>query len=312
MQKKTSLRKPPSRKPNLKSAASVKRPMRQGRPVRKGRKNKSPSMIRRVFSVFTLRRVFVIFIFALTMALASSVYWLFSSGKVSRFMDKSIYQIEQGIKGVGFSLEHIVVDGRIRTSRDGLLKKLKLKKGDFIYGIDLSQKIEFLKKLPWVHSVRVERRLPNTLFIKLIERHPIAFFQEKNKHYLVDTYGDIIGLFPLKDYPGFLVASGVGAAKKLPDLIRKVGAFESVYAKATGAIFVSERRWDLILNNDLIIKLPENDLEEALKHIEELEKEERLSSRIIDTIDLRNKGKIYFYMSQKGKKRQKKQRGKVA
>ena len=239
------------------------------------------------------------------------MYWFFSSGKATRLVAKTSHSFEKRIGSLGFTLQHIVVDGRIRTNTQDLMKELNLEKGQYIYSLDLSKTLERLQTLPWVHSARLERRLPDTLFVKLIEKHPVAFWQSKKKHYLVDTYGTLIGEFSLKDYPGYIVATGEGAAEKLPWLVQKIGAYEGIYAKATGAVFISQRRWDLVLNNVVTVKLPEDDIEGALERIAELEREDRLSSSNIDTIDLRSPGKVYFYLSKEGLKRKATGRGKA-
>ena len=241
-----------------------------------------------------------------------SVYWFFSSGKATRLVTKTTYGLKKGVGSLGFTLQHIIVDGRIRTKSKALMQSLGIKKDQYIYDVDLSKVLERVQGLPWVHSVRLERRLPDTLFVKLIEKHPVAFWQHKKKHYLVDTYGTLIGEFSLKDYPGYIVATGEGAPEKLPWLIQKIGAYESAYAKVTGVVFVSQRRWNLILNNVVILKLPEEGIEGALEHIAEMDRENRLSSPEVDTVDLRSPGKVYFYLSKAGLKRRKKHRGKAA
>lgn len=252
-------------------------------------------------------------VLAFILGTATAVYWFFSSGKAARLVAKTSYNVEKQIANAGFTLQHIVVDGRIRTKSNVIFKTLDLKKGQYIYDVNLQDVLSRLEHLPWIHSVRLERRLPNTLFVKLIEKHPVAFWQDNKKHYLVDTYGTLIGEFPLKDYPGYVVATGQGAAEKLPWLVQTVGRYESIYAKTTGAVFVSQRRWDLVLHNTLMVKLPEDDIDEALGRLVELEKENRLSSPNVDTVDLRSSGRVYFYLSKEGLQRQKQgRRGKAA
>jgi len=251
-------------------------------------------------------------VLAVVLGAMTAVYWFFSSGKAARFVTKTSYIVEKQIANVGFTLQHIVVDGRIRTKSDVIFKTLDLKKGQYIYDVNLQDILGRLERLPWIHSVRLERRLPDTLFVKLIEKHPVAFWQDNKKHYLVDTYGTLIGEFPLKDYPGYVVATGQGAAEKLPWLVQTVGRYENIYAKTTGAVFVSRRRWDLILKNTLTVKLAEDNIDEALGRLVELDKENRLSSPNIDTVDLRSPGRVYFYLSKEGLQRQKQgQRGKA-
>ena len=51
--------------------------------------------------------------------------------------------------------------------------------------------------------------------------------------------------------------------------------------------FIERRRWNLIFNNDLLIKLPESEIQKSLKNLKKLiEKEKILKSNIIE-VDLR-------------------------
>ena len=53
------------------------------------------------------------------------------------------------------------------------------------------------------------------------------------------------------------------------------------------AIFVGERRWNLRLKDGLDIRLPENDVGNALAMLSKLDKEDRLFSRDIVAVDMR-------------------------
>ena len=177
---------------------------------------------------------------------------------------------------------------------------MNITKGKLIFDIDLHNSLQAIQSMKWIHSARIERKLPDTLLIKIVEKQPIAFWQHKKLTYLVDNYGTIIGQFPIKNFPGYVVATGEGAINKLPSLIHSIGKYSDLYAKTTGAIYISKRRWDLILDNRVRVKLPENDLDSALRTISELHKENRLMSTNVREIDVRSKGRTYFYLSRLG------------
>ena len=271
---------------------SSKRQSKNSRRVKRGRNQSG-------FARF-LRRVTLVVVLGLVVGATGSVYWFFSSGKAASIYAKLGYTTKESVKNIGFRLDHIVVDGRVRTNNKNLIRAINLKQGHYIHDIDLDAVVKNIKKLPWVHSVRIERRLPDTLFVKLVEKQPIGFWQNKGKLYLVDTHGTIIGQYPLKEYPGYPIVTGREAASKLPWLVQKLGNFESIYAKTTGAVYVSKRRWDIVLNNKLVIKLPETGIDEALTRVAELDSENKLMLGDVEYIDLRSAGKTYFYMSKKG------------
>ena len=41
-----------------------------------------------------------------------------------------------------------------------------------------------------MRSAAIERRLPGTLFVRLVERHPLAVWQHDGKQELIDRDGD--------------------------------------------------------------------------------------------------------------------------
>ncbi len=59
------------------------------------------------------------------------------------------------------------------------------------------------------------------------------------------------------------------------------------------AIRYGERRWDLILENDIKIKMPESNFIDALDYLHTLLLSNKLSSQ--STIDLRDHKKHYIY-----------------
>lgn len=241
------------------------------------------------------------------MIASSGLYIFFSGFKTPSFVSNSLDYAEKSLARWGFSLNHIIVDGRIRTSHEDLIKALALKRGDFIFKIDLPVLLKRLEKLPWIHNARLERRLPDTLFIKLVEKQPIGFWQQKKHFFLVDRTGTVIGEFSLKEFPGYVVATGQEAPRALPHLIHTLRNYPGIYTKTTGALYISKRRWDIILENKLRIQLPEGEIDQALAKVAELEAENRLNTEDLQAIDLRTKDRIYFYLSKEGLEKKQKE-----
>jgi cell division protein FtsQ len=53
------------------------------------------------------------------------------------------------------------------------------------------------------------------------------------------------------------------------------------------AVWVSERRWDLRLDNGVVIRLPETEIAAALRQLDDLEKSHPFLDRDIVAVDLR-------------------------
>lgn len=241
------------------------------------------------------------------------LYWFFSSGQARQLKDKVASSVQSCLVKAGFQIKNVIIDGRVRTSSDEVLKALQVREKSPSYQYDIHQALERIKQLTWVHGARIERRLPDTLYVKLVEKHPIGFWQEKSKTYLVDQEGTLIGQFPLKDFPGYIVATGAEAPKHLPRLIKTLAQYKAINAKTTGAIYVSKRRWDLILQNSLRVKLAEDDILASLTKLDQILHDNKVQLQEVASIDLRASEKIYFYMHQKALTgKQAKTRSKIA
>ena len=71
---------------------------------------------------------------------------------------------------MGLSLANVYVEGRERTSKQEILNALHLQHEDYIFKVNLQECYDNLKKLKWVRLVMIERRLPSTLYIRLVKK----------------------------------------------------------------------------------------------------------------------------------------------
>ena len=69
-------------------------------------------------------------------------------------------------------------------------------------------------------------------------------------------------------------------------------------AATKAAILVGERRWNLRLQDGLDIRLPENDVGNALAALSKLDKEDRLFSRDIVAVDMRLPDRLIVQLSE--------------
>ena len=90
------------------------------------------------------------------------------------------------IAETGFKLETVKINGRNHTTHQELNDALKLQNGEPILSINLTKKRLQIEQLGWVESAHLERLLPNTLRLTIIERTPIALLQTKEGHQLID------------------------------------------------------------------------------------------------------------------------------
>ena len=71
--------------------------------------------------------------------------------------------------------------GRATTDRETVLDALGARPGTSIFAVDPTHAKRQLESLPWVRSAAIERRLPDTIYVRLVEREPMALWQHGGK-----------------------------------------------------------------------------------------------------------------------------------
>src|SRR5260370_34812229 len=80
---------------------------------------------------------------------------------------------------------------------------------------------------------------------------------------------------------------GKGAETRARDFLALLAGYPQVKSVTKAAIFVGERRWNLRLKDGLDIRLPEDEVGNALAELSRLDKEDKLFSRDIVAVDRR-------------------------
>lgn len=175
-----------------------------------------------------------------------------------------------------------------------------------IFDVDLDEIKQKVETLPWIETVVVERHLPNTLFIRITEKTPVAMWQNKKQYWPIDKNGKIIKDNETK-LSGVLLVVGSDAAENAPALIELLQHYPEIYNATKSAVRIGNRRWDLMLNDaetGLKVQLPDSDMEKALERLEEKRVNEDILSADLSLIDLRTPGRFIVQAGtqKKGKK----------
>jgi cell division protein FtsQ len=195
-----------------------------------------------------------------------------------------------------FPLEDVTVEGRKHVTKDAVLKALSASRGDSLLTVDLHGARERLERIEWVEYAAVERRWPDTIHVALRERQAVALWQSTSigaegrtvtEYILIDRYGRKVRTVDPAESSVRLLLSGEGAAEQVAGLFLLLQDAKPIADRLRAAVFVGQRRWNLILDAGLQIRLPEEGAGEALKRVLELDRSDQLLSRDLSVIDLR-------------------------
>ncbi|WP_262691003.1 cell division protein FtsQ/DivIB [Kordiimonas aestuarii] len=208
-------------------------------------------------------------------------------------------------RDAGFVLNDLELDGIVRANRSDVLAALDVDKGVPLLSIDLERIRAQLELLPWVKKAEVTRILPGKLKVKLKEREPFALWQENGQVRLIDETGHVITGRGLSNFAHLLMVVGHGAEAKASHLYALLEEFPTLAGRVKTAVHVGERRWDLIFDNGVRVKLPEAapaayDAEAAWQKFAALQTQYRLLEREVSVIDMRLPDRMILRVSPEG------------
>ena len=191
-----------------------------------------------------------------------------------------------------FKVKDIKIAGTEKTNPYEL-KQILSSNLENLITFDKAHAKSLLEDVGWVKRANIKKIYPNTLSIDIIESDPFAIFYNNQDILLIDIDGEIISPNPdINKYDSLLTVRGEKAEIKLSEIIKEINInFPEVRNKVNGLEFVDKRRWNLFLSNDLLIKLPDKEIDGSLKNLKKLFADKQILDSNIIEVDLRIKGR---------------------
>ena len=233
---------------------------------------------------------------------------LFASGIIGR----TYHAIGRGIDTItaeaGFGISEIHITGNRRTPYNQVLEVLGMRPGQSIFSADLWQARDRLAHLEWIASAEIHRRYPDAIFVTLVEKRPFALWQAPTDAHgeapiwVVERNGGLITTRELEKFRRLPKLVGAGAPGTAADLVDAVAAHRAIAARIAAYARQSERRWNLILDDGVVVKLPEAGWQKELDALEHLIIDGGILERDVTEIDLRSPTH-YFFLLKNGEKK---------
>ncbi|HJT44035.1 MAG TPA: FtsQ-type POTRA domain-containing protein [Rhizomicrobium sp.] len=233
---------------------------------------------------------------------------LFASGVIGRSVHAVGQAIDSGVADAGFGISEIHITGNRRTPYRQVLEVLGMKPGQSIFSADLWGARTRLSRLEWVASAEIHRRYPDAIFVNLVEKRPFALWQApadakgEAPIFVVERSGKPITGQDLEKFRRLPKLVGAGAPAAAAELVDAVQAHRAVAARIAAYARQSQRRWNLILDDGVVVQLPEEDWRKQLDVLERLIIDKGVLERDIVQIDLRSPTH-YFFLLKSGEKK---------
>lgn len=225
-------------------------------------------------------------------ALAGAATWAMKSGWALETLNQTKWAMIKTSAEQGFTVEDVLVTGRTETKREDLLDAMGVVRGAPIMAFDFDAAKARVEGLPWVLSARVERLLPDTLVVHLIERRPIALWQSQGEFSLIDEEGKIITREDLGRFARLIHIVGDDAPNHVGGLLELLDTQPELKTLVTAAVRVGGRRWDLLLEGGVDVRLPEDGAPQALARLVDFNRETGALGREVKILDLRTPDRV--------------------
>jgi cell division protein FtsQ len=188
-----------------------------------------------------------------------------------------------------FLVNLMVIDGASPPLAEAIRAKLALRFPLSSFEIDMAAMAAKIEELDAVARADLRVRSGNVLQVTITERVPVIIWRTQTELSLLDIEGRRVArVFARTDRPDLPLIAGEGANAAVPEALALLAAAGPIQPRLRGMVRMGERRWDMVLDRDQRILLPETDPVPALERVIALDKAEALLARDVITVDLRN------------------------
>jgi cell division protein FtsQ len=198
----------------------------------------------------------------------------------------------------GFRITAVVINGRKQLTQDEVLAIGGVNGRSSLLFLDAATVRDKLKTNAWIADATVLKLYPGQLQIDVVERSPFALWQQDGRLSVIAEDGAVLEPYMSRRFVSLPLVVGKGAETRARDFLALLARYPQVRAATKAAIFVGERRWNLRLKDGLDIKLPENDVGNALAALSKFDKDDRLFSRDIVAVDMRLPDRLTVQLSE--------------
>src|ERR1700681_1905112 len=198
----------------------------------------------------------------------------------------------------GFRITTVAINGRRQLSQDEVLATGGVNGRSSLLFLDAATVRDKLKANPWIADATILKLYPGQLQINITERSAFALWQQDGRLSVIADDGAVLEPYVSRRFVTLPLVVGKGAETRAKDFLALLARYPQVRSSTKAAILVGERRWNLRLKDGLDVRLPENDVGNALAALSKLDQEEKLFSRDIVAVDMRLPDRLTVQLSE--------------
>ena len=238
----------------------------------------------------------------LTVALvAVFILGAYSVAHYSGINERIKTEVAAAVGKAGFEVKRGEVSGVNRIDELKVYEITLAQKDRSMMLVDIDAVRDDLLADGWIKDARISRRLPDTLVVDIIEREPVAVWQNQGQLSLIDKTGYPLEKITREEIPDLPVIVGKKANLQFTQLDALLDVAPALRPMVTGATWIGNRRWDLEFDSGETLALPEGEqtASAALLNFARMDGVNRLLGRGVVHFDLRDAERAYLRMPPK-------------
>jgi cell division protein FtsQ len=228
---------------------------------------------------------------------ASLVYGLVKGDHVPAVIDWLKGARDTVANSVGFRIAAISLTGPKEVSREEVLTIAGVTGRASLLFLDADSARARLMANPWIGDAAILKLYPDRLQITITERQAFALWQKDGRVSVIAADGTVLEPFVEDRYVGLPLVVGKGAEKQAKSFLTILDNYPEIRSLLRASVLVADRRWNLRLTNGIDVRLPETNVDQALERLVVLDRDKKLLSRDINTVDLRLPDRVTVQLS---------------
>mgnify|MGYP001794252870 CR=1 FL=1 len=198
-----------------------------------------------------------------------------------------------------FIVELLAIEGASENVEEDIREIFPFDFPTSSFDIDIDHVHEMITGLPAVRSADVRIRRGGTMVVTVSERVPVAGWRTWDELALLDAEGFVVAEIATRSERADLpVLAGEGAHADVPGALAILEAAAPLGARVLGLVRMGERRWDVVLDKDQRILLPEDGSVRALERVLVLNQTQDMLARDLAIVDMRLAGRPTVRLNQ--------------
>ena len=185
-------------------------------------------------------------------------------------------------------IQEVIVENNLILDEQMIKKKLSFLYRTNIFLLNTDKIASELKDIDFINSFEIKKLYPDKIKIKVFEKKPIAVIQNKQVKKYFTNSGEIINFIDLKEYNDLPIV--FGDKENFLIFYQKLKQANFPINEVKKFYLFESKRWDLITNNNQVIKLPIKNYESSLNNFIGLKKKPNFQK--FKTFDYRIKDQL--------------------